>query len=227
MKRDAFLARVREAAHQGCAYRVHVDPRAREYGYQGAGNDPIARFVAEINTVGGQAQLVDNDEQALAALRDLLAHYKPRSALCWRHPLLDRLRLGEVLSASNIAMLNYDSVLPLSQDEQRRQMFAADIGITSADVAVAETGSIAVCSGPDTPRLASLLPPVHIAIVERSQIVNDLFDVFAKLDAAGATNIASNVTFITGPSKTGDLELRLTTGVHGPGHWHVIVIAGL
>ncbi len=226
MNRDAFLAKVREAAHQGRAYRVHVDPRVQNYGYQGAGDDPIARFVAEINTVGGQAQRVDNDEQALAALRDLLTHYKPRSALCWQHPLLERLQLGEVLSASNIATLNYDSLSPLPQEEQRRQMFAADIGITSADFAVAETGSIAVCSSPTTPRLASLLPPVHIAIVERSQIVNDLFDVFAKLDANGATNIASNVTFITGPSKTGDLELRLTTGVHGPGHWHVIVIAG-
>ena len=52
----------------------------------------------------------------------------------------------------------------------------------------------------------------------------DLFDVFDQLGAAGPENLPSNVAFITGPSKTGDIELRLTTGVHGPGTWHVILL---
>ena len=70
----------------------------------------------------------------------------------------------------------------------------------------------------------SLLPPMHIAVVERRQIVPDLFDAFQFLAAGGLDNLPSNITWITGPSKTGDIELQLTTGVHGPGKWRVIIV---
>jgi len=102
-------------------------------------------------------------------------------------------------------------------------MLSADIGITSVSLAVAETGSLVMMSQPGQERTASLLPPVHVAIVERAQIVPDLFDVFAQLEKRD-TDLPSNLAFITGPSKTGDIELTLTTGVHGPGKWHVIVV---
>ena len=100
-------------------------------------------------------------------------------------------------------------------------MLAAGIGISSVDYAIAETGTLAVCAKPGQERVASLLPPVHAAIVAEEQIVADLFDVFAQLDPA---DMPSNLALITGPSKTGDIELQLTTGVHGPGEWHVIVV---
>jgi L-lactate dehydrogenase complex protein LldG len=81
-----------------------------------------------------------------------------------------------------------------------------------------------MCSAPGHERMASLVPPAHVAIVEASQIVPDLLDAFAELEKRGVDNLPSNITLITGPSKTGDIELQLTTGVHGPGHWHVVVI---
>jgi L-lactate utilization protein LutC len=79
-------------------------------------------------------------------------------------------------------------------------------------------------SAPGRERLASLLPPVHVAIVDSSQILPDLFDLFARLETSGTAALASNLVLITGPSKTGDIELKLTTGVHGPGQWHVVII---
>jgi L-lactate dehydrogenase complex protein LldG len=225
VNREKFLSRIREATAAGRAYRVHLPAFDSQAGYQGAGADPVACLVAEVNTVGGQAQVVANDEEARTSLRQFFEHYKPRSALCWRHPVLDRVGLAQLLEASGIESIDPQSLSDLEPSEQRQRMFAADIGITSVDVAIAETGTLAVASGPVTPRTASLLPPVHIAIVDKAQIVPDLFDLFAKLEAEGPQNLPRNVTLITGPSKTGDLELRLTTGVHGPGHWHVIVIA--
>jgi L-lactate dehydrogenase complex protein LldG len=70
----------------------------------------------------------------------------------------------------------------------------------------------------------SLLPPVHIAIAERKQLVPDLFDLFPSSNMEQSPTLPSCITFITGPSKTGDIELRLVTGVHGPGEIHVILI---
>ena len=72
--------------------------------------------------------------------------------------------------------------------------------------------------------MASLLPPLHVAIVAAEQVLPDLFDLFDKLREAGHDALPSNLTLITGPSKTGDIELTLTTGVHGPGEWHVVVV---
>lgn len=226
MSREAFLARVREAAAAGRAHRVHPPSGLPErVGYCGAGDDPVERLMQEINAVGGQAHPAADLSEAGRRLSELLAQYATRTALCWQHDLLDRLGLQELLQSMNIARLDYDSLSPHEQPAQREQIFAAEIGISSVSAAIAETGTLALASRPGQERLASLLPPVHVAIVEAAQIVPDLFDFFDSLQAQGLENLASNCVLITGPSKTGDIELTLTTGVHGPGKWHVIVIA--
>ena len=89
-----------------------------------------------------------------------------------------------------------------------------------ADWLVAETGTLALEARPEQPRSLTLLPPVHIAVVPRSRLVGDLFDLFAAQRA-----LPSCLSLITGPSKTGDIELRLVTGVHGPGEVHVVLVA--
>ena len=108
--------------------------------------------------------------------------------------------------------------------ERRAASLAADLGITAADFAIAETGSVVVQSRRGQERMASLLPKVHLAVVEPAMIVPDLFDLFTRLEQHGLDQLPSNLTLITGPSKTGDLELRLVTGVHGPRAWHVALV---
>ncbi|MCI0357523.1 MAG: lactate utilization protein, partial [Planctomycetaceae bacterium] len=151
-----------------------------------------------------------------------------KSALVWQHELLVRFGLADFLKARGIAQHDYVSLALLSPGEQRQIMLACDIGITSCDCAVAETGTLMMCSRPGQERVASLLPPYYVTIVERRQILPDLFDAIAQIEASGpeaqGSAMPSNVTFITGPSKTGDIELQLTTGVHGPGRWRVIIV---
>lgn len=233
MEAEAFLSRVREAARAGQAYRVTADSDSRRadgwprVGYCGAGDDPVARLAAEIDLVGGRAQIVADFVQARSALERLLEQFAPRQALCWRHPVLERVGLAEVLAARGVECLDFESLSQLEPAERRRQMLAAEIGISSTTVAVAETGTLAVASGPGQERLASLAPPTHVAVVAADQIVPDLFDLFGDGPLAlRPESMPSNWTLITGPSKTGDLELKLTTGVHGPGEWHVIVVRG-
>jgi L-lactate dehydrogenase complex protein LldG len=181
-------------------------------------------MAAEVSAVGGQAHVVADLAEARRTLSSLMGDYQVRSALCWQHSVLERLDLFGLCSSRGVAWLDYDLLAALPEDERRARMLAADIGITSATCAVAETGTLAMASGPGRERLASLLPPVHVAILEADQILPDLFDLFDRLVAAGPEQLASNLTLITGPSKTGDIELKLTTGVHGPGHWHVILV---
>ena len=221
--RDPFLARVRQAAEMGRAYRVHLESVPDDVGYIGVQEDLVERLAAEVDAVGGQSFIVPDMEAAGLALHRLLEEAGARSALCWRHELLDRLGLAELLAAPGVTLHDHDTLAPLPVDEQRRVMLGCDIGITSCDWAIAETGTLVVLSRPGQERVASLLPSFYVAIVERRQIVPDLIDAFDRLSLSG-NELPSNVTFITGPSKTGDIELQLTTGVHGPGKWRVIVI---
>lgn len=220
MDRELFFTRVREAARAGAAYRVHTPPLPDGVGYCGAGDDPAARLVAEVNAVGGEGRLVADLPAARAALTEIINRYAPATALTWRHPLLDAIDLNGLLASKGVQKLDFGTLRELPLEQRRADMLAADIGISSVTAAVAETGTLALASGPGQERVASLLPPVHVALVGASQIVPDLFDLFAQMQPAA---MPSNWVFITGPSKTGDLELKLTTGVHGPGHWHVIV----
>jgi L-lactate utilization protein LutC len=104
----------------------------------------------------------------------------------------------------------------------REAMAVTDVGITSADYALADTGSLVIFTESHEPRLLSLLPPCHIAVIESSRIVPSLDDVFRLRPLPGAESSAMIV--ITGPSRTADIEMRLVRGVHGPGEIHVIII---
>lgn len=222
MDKTAFLTRVRAAAHAGRAYRVATREMPPGTGYVGAAGDLCECFASAVNAVGGQAQIVTDHAAARDALRALLRHYQVRSALLWEdHTTLTRLDLQDLLAAEQVTPHAHATLHTLAPPQQRAHVLAADIGITSCEFAIAETGTLVMCSRAGRERMASLVPPVHVAIVEAAQIVPDLFDVFA---AINSSSLPSNITLITGPSKTGDIELQLTTGVHGPKHWHLIVI---
>ena len=107
------------------------------------------------------------------------------------------------------------------------------VGLTSVFAAVAETGTLAVVSGEQTPTASSLLPETHIALVRRSQIVAYMEDVFALITASDKANPANNpatiampraLSFISGPSRTGDIEQTIVLGAHGPYRVHVIAL---
>ena len=225
MNREEFLARVRTATNSGRRYRVTADDDdSSRVGYVGGGDDLIARMRDEVAEVGGVPAIVDDHQQAVDAVLDLAAQHRVKHALGWQHPLLDAVQLRDKLAAAGIALDDYGSLSKLDDDTRRRRVLEAELGISSATWAIAETGTLVMASEPGRERIVSLLPKTHVAIVERRQILPDLFDLFDVLGQRPTDALPSNVTLITGPSKTGDLELKLTTGVHGPGEWHVVLI---
>jgi len=93
------------------------------------------------------------------------------------------------------------------------QSYDFDTGVTEVDYAVAESGTLVIRHRPEHGRAISLVPFVHVAIVQPKNFVPDLIDLMERLDAEGT---GSGVTMISGPSKTADIELNVVTGVHGP-----------
>ncbi|MDZ4782416.1 MAG: lactate utilization protein C [Planctomycetia bacterium] len=224
MNREQFLAQVRTAAAAGRMYRVHPRPHAHGKYEPADEAEAQARFHREVVNAGGAFHPLDDGLALRELLASLIDRHACRSAIVWRHPALERHGVYGMLDQLGVTWLDAERAERLAPTERRAAWLAADLGITAADFAIAETGSVVVQSRRGQERMASLLPKVHLAIVEPAMIVPDLFDLFARLELHGLDQLPSNLTLITGPSKTGDLELRLVTGVHGPKAWHVAMI---
>lgn len=121
-------------------------------------------------------------------------------------PLLEALGLIDALNHAGFELLHWDQ-------STADAVYDCDCGVTDVYAAVAETGSIVVRASVEHGRLLSLVPPIHVAIVEPRLIVPDLVDLMEKISREP---VHAGVTLITGPSKTSDIEGNLVTGVHGP-----------
>src|SRR5262245_46397602 len=220
--REAFFQRVRQAVAAGNRPGAAAAlPERGTTGYQGGGPDPVARFCAELAAAGGQAYVVADANAATAKVLELVQSKSARKVLLGRDAVLNSLDLANHLPRLGVEVTTVDAV---SDETWRDPFFAADLGITGVDYVVAETGTVVLHARFDAPRSTSLLPPVHIAVAERGQLVPDLFDLFGPQVWQGRQAPPSCLTLITGPSKTGDIELRLVTGVHGPGEINVVLI---
>lgn len=229
MQRDEFMDRIRKATAAGRAYQVAVNPLATaDQSYVGGGPDPVATFLNEWRAVGGHGDRLPSSPAVCDYLSRIMAKHNVRSVVIWRHRVLEQLGIPDWLRAQGLEVLSWDEAESLPAGERRVRTFAADFGITGVDWGVAETGSLVVCARPGGQgRSVSLLPKLHAAICTPAQLVPDLFDLFRELGLEhSARGLPSNVTLITGPSKTGDIQLKLTTGVHGPGEVHALVYEG-
>lgn len=227
--RDAFLSRVRQAVVEGNrSGQIRALPKRGHIGYQGAGTLPLERFFKEMQAAGGHTHLAADADEAWGVLAPIIQARGARRILVGRCGLLDRMGLAARLRREGLEVHVVDD---LSASASRDTLFQADLGVSGVEYCIAETGSLVMATKPGEPRSLSLLPPIHVAFAEPSQILPDLFDLF-DLFAPDATPgrppspPPSCLTLITGPSKTGDIELRLVTGVHGPGELHVVVCEG-
>lgn len=143
---------------------------------------------------------------------------------------VERLLAGRPAVASNAPFLRECGIAALPSvrtgftdpDALRAACAAAEVGITSADYALADTGTLVMLSSRQEARLISLLPPVHLAVLPSQKILSGLDELFTLLPHPAEHT--SSLVLITGPSRTADIEQILVRGVHGPGEIHVIVV---
>jgi L-lactate dehydrogenase complex protein LldG len=145
-------------------------------------------------------------------------------------PVLAELLQGKTAVASNAPFLAECGVTGLPQVQSgftdrgalREVCATADIGITSADYALAETGTLVMLSSPKEARMISLLPPAHIAVFPRSRLLANLDELLTVLP--NPADQTSSMVLITGPSRTADIEQILVRGVHGPGEICAVIV---
>jgi L-lactate dehydrogenase complex protein LldG len=211
--RDRILSRIRQrqekpdtvSADELDAVRSHVMAHPRSPAPRDEGNVQI-RFRERALSL---ASTID-EAPAFADVPELVARYLstrdlPARAVCWRE-------LGEFdWSASGLEV------------EVRGARGDDLVGVTSAFCGIAETGTLMTLSGPDTPPTVSLLPETHIAVLREHSIVRSMEDAWALLRSA-RTGMPRAVNFISGPSRTADIEQTVTLGAHGPYRVHIILV---
>jgi L-lactate dehydrogenase complex protein LldG len=216
--RDAILQSIRSnlAASEGIVHAQHtIVPDRGELILEHEASSPIERFRLRLESVGGHCVVVASEDEGARALAAIVAHLQSQNAG-------KRIALSDAPSLSNLTQgiaADEISICPAPAD-----LFNYDIGITSAQAAIAETGTLVLEAESERHRLVSLLPPVHIAIVYARDIVSSIGDALGQLRGSEMKQMSRAITFITGPSRTADIELTLTVGVHGPKELHVIVI---
>lgn len=168
------------------------------------GEDPVSRFKERAARLSSEVTQVLVPEQVpVAVAAYLAARGLPREVVCW--PELARLAWG-------------DSGIRVAARGARADDM---VGISGAFCAIAETGTLMLLSGADTPATVSLLPETHVAVLSASRIVPAMEDAWDLLRAERGA-LPRAVNFVSGPSRTADIEQTVTLGAHGP--YRVLIV---
>ena len=209
--RLAILSRVRQAQVRAFIPEAKRDlPQRMAYPFTDAGALRF-RLLEEFALLGVQAHVEASEADVRARVSALIAG---KSVLSWDADKLPY-GTGACLSATD-RKVYYGSDSKADQGQ-------AEIGLTGCENAIAETGTLAMTSGPGRPRSASLMPIEHVVVIRAADILLGMGDYFRKAYEAKAGGQMPYVVFITGPSRTADIELSLTLGVHGPGELIAVI----
>ena len=193
----------------------------------------LEKFRVEFERVAGVFHRVASLDDVAPAIESIAGERGARELVSWHAASI----AGDGLSRALIGLGLGVHAMPAGEAAdaaERARLRAvtarADLGLTGVDLAVAETGTLVLVSGAGRPRSTSLLPPCHIALFDRAALVESLYQVGVFLEAwhgdGTPPGTGAVVNFITGPSRTADIELTLTRGVHGPKEVHAIFVDG-
>jgi L-lactate dehydrogenase complex protein LldG len=210
MQREAVLHKVRTALGRSAGQDPGEPPPVRIRIPEMERDERVRRFCASLEALAGKTYVASSIEDARTHVANAIA--------------------GSTAVASNSRFLEECGIASLpgvqtgitDREELRGICASAGVGITSADYALADTGTLVMLSSPGEARMISLLPPRHIAVIRRDSLLTSLDELLTVIpQPAEAT---SAMVLITGPSRTADIELTLVRGVHGPASIHVVIV---
>jgi L-lactate utilization protein LutC len=196
-----------------------------------APDDYQIKFEAEWGKVAGIAYCVSSMDELEAVFEKILVLAETHAVALSGNPLLTELGIADRLTALNKFVTSWAAHEGgLGTDaltDFNKASFAAGAGITGVDFVLAESGTLVLSSATEKVQVASLAPPIHIALYRRSQLVGSLDEVLARLPISNSQDrptAGRSVVFITGTSRTADIEQILIRGVHGPREAHAILV---
>lgn len=241
--REEMLARIRGAlGHAGAGSMPQPLPSfASVVAAQTDGL--VSRFCDELEGVGGHVKRLQSAAEVTSYVARLLPSDADAAVAVSDSAVARRLGLRAWLAERNVRVVTTLKEFAATEfapanspradahdadlmEQYKQTLLTASLGITSADYAIAETGTLVLVSGSEQHRLISLLPPVHVCLLGPGRVVPNLSTLLARVRAdlyAGAEPPPQALTFITGPSRTADIEHTLTMGVHGPSELHVVI----
>jgi len=229
--RDEILARVRTSLKSAYLPGARASLPAH---IQAPAGDPAAlveAFSREATALGVHLHRCETPAQATETILKVLGEIGGTEILAWADDALPLGELGAAVRSEELALNAakgwrvLDPNVPgdgPARREKLAELGRASAGLTGALAGLADTGTLVLHGGAGRPRLASLLPPVHIAMLRASHIYPTMAAFLAA--HAEAVHAGSNLVFITGASRTSDIELTLTLGVHGPKILHIAVL---
>ncbi len=163
-------------------------------------------FKKNLEAVNGCVYLCSSENETFEKLRDFVAKYPSQQIYCAEKKLQK--------------LLNENQILFSEYPKEAEQM---EVGITSCEFLIAHTGSIMVSSALEGGRQMSIYPPVHVVIAQKKQLVDYLDAAYANIQKKYKNELPSQITLITGPSRTADIEKTLVMGAHGPRELHLFM----
>jgi len=193
----------------------------------------LDRFTEVAKTINTNVVTAETGAQVATAITGIAADRQAewgdkKSIVAWDHPLVNGLDLSAALQPLGIPVyFPEDDSRRVNAETFRRQSESALIGVTSADFALAETATLTMKTRLGRPLHVSLLPSIHIAVIHLEQILSTLKELYTllKWDPDQKTEgLTHSMSFITGPSKTADIEATLVHGAHGPRELDIFVL---
>lgn len=180
----------------------------------------LAQFASELLPIGVRVHQANSIASAADYIARIALERKAKTVVAADAEVVERIDLQKRLASAGIRY-----VTEASDGDLRSLAIDAGIGVSGVDYALADTGTLVLLARKGQPRSISLVPPVHIAVVKADQVVHGLDELFGLLRSEkGVNDLGSAVTFITGASRTADIELTLVVGVHGPQELHVVIM---
>ncbi len=175
-----------------------------------------AQFIDELTNVNTNVIEAINESRIKNSMQALIKEKDIKSFSIWESLFLKEIKLKQELKVAGLKLITA---------KNKNRIAESDIGITEVDYAIADTGTLVLLTNKNQPRSVSLLPPMHLAIVRQETLVRNINDLFVILKSKlqEGTHTTNCMTFITGPSRTADIELNLTLGVHGPKELYVMI----
>lgn len=213
---DTVRRSLRRQPDDGCEAVVTERLRGHRRGTvpkrgQVQGEALLALFVSQAEAVNATVARVAAESDVPAAVADYLkqANLPPKLRMA-PHP--------------DLRALPWQQRAPLLKVEEGRAQPEDAVSVTPAFAGVAETGTLVLHSGPETPTTLNFLPETHVVVLRASQVVGAYEEIWDRLRRSHDGQMPRTVNMITGPSRTGDIEQRLELGAHGPRRLHVVLV---